>query len=58
MGEGLLVVQAFAFHQDALGPLDQPSGVKGDLELVGQGAAELCPGPGQEQAGQDPGIGL
>jgi hypothetical protein len=41
VGERLLLIQAFAFHQGALGPLDQCPGVKGDLELLGQGAGEL-----------------
>jgi hypothetical protein len=44
VGEGLLLVQALAFHQGALGPLDQAPGVQGRLELVGQGAGQLGPG--------------
>src|SRR5215207_3598305 len=58
MGEGLLIVQAFAFHQGPLGPLDQGSRVQGDLELVGQGTLELGLGGRPEQAGHHPGIGL
>jgi hypothetical protein len=50
VGEGLLLIQAFAFHQGALGPLDQPPGIQRGLELVGQGTAELGLGPGQQQA--------
>jgi hypothetical protein len=42
--ERLLVIQAFAFHQRALGPLDQSSGVKGCLELLGQGMLHFGPG--------------
>ena len=34
--EGLLVVQAVAFHQDPFGLLDQHPGLQGDLELGGQ----------------------
>jgi hypothetical protein len=41
VGEGLLIIEAFAFHQGALGPLDQAPGVQGGLELVGQAAGEL-----------------
>ena len=58
MSERLLVVQAFAFHQDALGPLDQPPRVQRHLELVGQRALELSLGRGPEQAGHHPSIGL
>jgi len=42
VGERLLLIQAFAFHQGALGPLDQAPGVQRGLELVGQGTAELA----------------
>jgi hypothetical protein len=58
MGESLLVVQAFAFHQGALGSLDQAPRVQRGLELVGQRALELSLGSGPEEAGHHPGVGL
>jgi hypothetical protein len=58
VAEGLLVVQAFAFHQRALGLLDQHPGVQGSLELGGQGTFDLSLDRGCEQAGHHPGIGL
>jgi hypothetical protein len=57
VGERLLIVQAFAFHHGALGPLDQPPRIQGHLEL-GQRALEHSLGGGSEQAGHHPGIGL
>jgi hypothetical protein len=58
VGEGPLVVQAFAFHQDTLGPLDQGPRVQRHLELLGQHALELSLGRRPEQAGHHPGIDL
>src|SRR5215217_4403221 len=60
MGEGLLVIQAFAFHQGALGPLDHAPRVQRGLELVGKGAGELGLGraPGREQGPHQCAIGL
>jgi hypothetical protein len=52
MGERLLVIQAFAFHQGPFGPLDQAPRVQRHLELVGQRALELSLGRGPEQAGE------
>jgi hypothetical protein len=54
----LLIIQAFAFHQSALGPFDQAAGVKGCLELVGQGTLELRLGCRAEQAGHHAGLCL
>ena len=54
MGEGLLLVQVFAFHQGALGPLNQTPGVQRGLELVGQGAAELGLGPANNRLATTP----
>jgi hypothetical protein len=56
VGERLLIIQAFAFHQRALSPLDQAPRVQGDLELLGQGPFELRLGRRAEQAGHNPGM--
>ena len=54
VGERLLLIQTFPLHQGALGPLDQPPRIQGNLELLRQGPGQLGLGGCLEQAGHHP----